>query len=245
MPATLPDPSLRPSSCGSTHSRTFSGTDVLLPVGITRASTWRARATFAAIVALFVIFPSSASADWHLTPFLGLTFKGDTTLVDLESATANTHWHFGGSVALVGSGPIGVEGLVVWTPGFFQQDNPPSVDGLPAPDVVNSRTLAIMGNVLLTTPRSWNEYGLRPFVSGGIGLLHSSAMDALELYPVDSNVWGYNVGGGAVGFLTDRTGLRFDLRYFSNLKPSDAPDVAIGRVHLTYWTASVGVVFRY
>jgi hypothetical protein len=210
------------------------------------------------LVLLFALWPSPASADWHLTPFLGLTFRGDTTLLDSENAASchpnevldrpvecTTHWHFGGSVALIGAGPIGVEGLVVWTPGFFQQDDPPSIDGLPPPDVVSSRTLALMGNVVVTTPRSWNEYGLRPFFSGGIGLLHASAKDALELQPVDTKLWGYNVGGGAVGFLTDRTGLRFDLRYFSNLRPSDDPDIALRRVHLSYWTASVGVVFRY
>jgi hypothetical protein len=56
---------------------------------------------------------------------------------------------------------------------------------------------------------------------------------------------GYNVGGGAVGFLTERTGLRFDLRYFSNLKPVDDPDIALGRVQLSYWLGSVGVVFRF
>ena len=41
-------------------------------------------------------------------------------------------------------------------------------------------------------------------------------------------------------------GLRFDLRYFSNLKPSDSDEgIAIGRVQLSYWTANAGVVFRY
>jgi hypothetical protein len=195
---------------------------------------------------LVLLVPGSARADWQLTPFLGLTFKGDTTLFDFETATGNTHWTFGGSVALVGSGPIGVEGLIVYTPGFFQQDNPPLIDGVVPPDIVSSRTLAIMGNVILTIPRSWNEYGLRPFVSGGIGMLSATAKDALDFLPVDTKLLGYNVGGGAVGFLTDRVGLRFDLRYFSNLKPSDDPElIATGRVHLSYWTGSVGVVFRY
>ena len=44
---------------------------------------------------------------------------------------------------------------------------------------------------------------------------------ALDVLPVEAKLLGYNVGGGAVGFLTERTGLRFDLRYFSNLKPTD------------------------
>ena len=89
-----------------------------------------------------------------------------------------------------------------------------------------------MGNVVLTTPRSWNEYGLRPFVSGGIGLLYAStsAAEAVDVLPVNARLLGYNVGGGAVGFLNERTGLRFDLRYFSNLRPTDDTENAIGRV---------------
>lgn len=195
---------------------------------------------------LLVCVPKTALAEWQLTPFLGLTFKGDTTLTDHEQATDKTHWTFGGSVALMGSGPVGAEGLVVYTPGFFQQDNPPAVDGVLPPDIIDSRTLAIMGNVVLTTPRSWNEYGLRPFVSGGIGLLHAATTEALALTPVNTNLLGYNIGGGAVGFLNDRVGLRFDLRYFSNLKPSDDPELSVtARVHLSYWTSSVGVVLKY
>ena len=112
-------------------------------------------------VLLFSV-PGTARAEWQITPFLGLTFKGDTTLTDHEQAAAKTHWTFGGSVALMGSGPVGAEGLVVYTPGFFQQDNPPLIgDGLVPPDIIESRTLAIMGNVVLTTPRSWNGE-LRP-----------------------------------------------------------------------------------
>ena len=142
--------------------------------------------------------PATARAEWQFTPFLGLTFKGDTTLIDHEQATNKVHWTLGGNVALMGGGPVGVEGLVVYTPGFFQQDNPPrGIDGEIPPDIVASRTLAIMGNVVLTTPRSWNEYGLRPFVSGGIGLLQATATDALEFTPVNTNLLGYNVGGGA------------------------------------------------
>jgi hypothetical protein len=187
-----------------------------------------------------------AAADWQLTPFLGITFHGQTTLIDNESAVGKAHWHFGGAVGFVGSGIIGAEGLIVYTPGFFQQDNPPAIGGVPPPDVVESRALAIMGNVILTTPRRWNEYGLRPFFSGGIGLLRASAKDSFDIQPVSANLLGYNIGGGAVGFLTERAGLRFDLRYFSNLKPSDSDEgIAIGRVQLSYWTASAGVVFKY
>lgn len=204
----------------------------------------RTRLRVLALVGVLVgSVPGTAHADWLLAPFVGLTFKGDTTLLDHDQATSKVHWSLGGAVTLLGAGPLGVEGLVVYTPGFFQQDNPPIVDGL----IVDSRALALMGNVVLTTPGSWNEYGLRPFISGGIGLLYASASaaDAINVLPVNAQLLGYNVGGGAVGFLTERTGLRFDLRYFSNLRPTDDTENAIGRVHLSYWTGSVGVVFRF
>jgi hypothetical protein len=199
-----------------------------------------------AVGVLIAASPARAAADWHLTPLLGLTFQGETTLLDSESAVGKAHWHFGGAVTVVGSGVIGAEALIVYTPGFFQQDSPPAIGGVPAPDVIASRSLAIMGNALMTTPTRWNEYGLRPFVSGGIGLLRASAKDSFDILPVSTNLLGYNIGGGAVGFLTERAGLRFDLRYFSNLKPSDSDEgIAIGRVQLSYWTASAGVVFKY
>jgi len=186
--------------------------------------------------------PASAAADWQVAPFLGLTFQGETTLLDNESAVGKLDWSFGAAVSLLGAGPIGAEGLVVYTPGFFQQDNPPA----DRPDVVESRALAIMGNVVLTTPRKWTEYGLRPFVSGGIGLLRASSDDQFGVFPVRANLLGYNIGGGAVGFVTERAGLRFDLRYFSNLKRSESDEgISLGRVQLNYWNASVGVVFTY
>ena len=208
----------------------------------------RRRVRALALAAVLVgCVPATARADWQLTPFLGLTFKGDTTLLDHEEATGKVHWSLGGAVTLLGAGPVGVEGLVLYTPGFFQQDNPPVIDGVVRPDIVESRTLALMGNVVLTTPRDWNEYGLRPFISGGIGLLYASASatDVLDFLPVKAQLLGYNIGGGAVGSLTTRTGLRFDLRYFSNLKPTDDTENAIGRVHLSHWTGSVGVFFRF
>ena len=55
---------------------------------------------------------------------------------------------------------------------------------------------------------------------------------------------GFNVGGGAIGFLTKRTGVRFDLRYSSTLRGTDQGLMAIGPARLHYLSASVGVVMR-
>jgi hypothetical protein len=205
----------------------------------------RAAIRVATVLGILVLsVPAPASAEWHLTPLLGLTFQGETTIFDPQNAVGNLHWNFGGALTLLGAGPLGVEALVVYTPSFFQADQDEGDDVPPVP-ITGSRSVVVMGNVVLAAPRSWNEYGLRPFVSGGLGLLHASASDARELLPVQTNLLAYNIGGGAVGFLTARTGLRFDLRYFRNLKDSDDPDIAIDPVQLSYWTASIGVVFRY
>jgi len=50
-----------------------------------------------------------------------------------------------------------------------------------------------------------------------------------------------------VGFLTNRTGLRFDLRYYRHLKPvaAESEGESFGDIELSYWTATIGVVFRF
>jgi hypothetical protein len=193
---------------------------------------------------ILMLMPATVAADWSIAPFLGRTFHGQTTLIDHEGGAEKGHWHFGAATTFSGSGPVAAEGLVTYTPRFFQTE-----DTTASVNIVKSRALAIMGNAVLTMPQRRGNYGLRPFFSGGIGVLHASATDFSGLTPVSVMLPGYNLGGGAVGFFTDRAGMRFDLRYFGTLKekelkPGEEP-ISIGPANLSYWTASVGVVFRY
>jgi hypothetical protein len=191
-----------------------------------------------------------ARAEWQFTPFIGYTFKASTTIVDFDLdenqvATDDTRVNFGGAVRLVGEWPIGVEAYFVHTPGFFDTQT----FNITAPRIIESRTYALMGNVVLTTPLSWNRYGLRPSLSGGIGLMHASATDQLQILPYRLNLLGMNIGGGAVGFLSDHVGVRFDLRYFRNIKgiPLEELDlgITVGQpVRLRYWTIDFGVVIK-
>jgi hypothetical protein len=209
----------------------------------------RTRSTRLALASLIVFLLSSAPAraEWQFTPFIGYTFSGSTTLWDPFSAADDTQWNFGGAVTLLGEGPLGVEGYFVRTPSFFQgQEGLFAVPG--GPTITESRSYAIAGNIVLATPRSWNRYGLRPFVSGGLGWMHASHDERLA---ARVNLLGMNVGGGAVGYLTNRVGLRFDLRYFRNVRgvPDDnrdlAPTTAGAPVRIRYWTTAIGVVIRY
>jgi hypothetical protein len=197
-----------------------------------------------ALTGLMAALPLPASAEWHLTPLVGFTFKGGTSIVDTEAAAAERHWLLGGSVTLIGEGPIGVESVFLYVPGFFERDE---ADVPAATGPVASRSLAWMGNVVLATPRSFNEYGLRPFLSGGLGVLNAKVDYTLAFpLPVHENLVAFNVGGGATGFFTDRVGVRFDVRYFRSLADEELSDlpISIGTVRLRYWTASIGVVFR-
>lgn len=197
------------------------------------------------------ITPGEAVAEWQFAPFVGFTFAGDTNINFVEDGPPDRHWLLGGSARLVGAGPIGLESLFLYVPGFFEPRDTEPVFADQAPiTIIESRTFALMGNVVLTTPRAWNEYGLRPYVSGGMGLLGVYALDQNNLFPARGNLLGYNVGGGAVGFLTDRVGVRFDLRYISTTphgreSSEDILTVDSERVRLHYWTATVGVVFKY
>lgn len=196
---------------------------------------------------LLVILPARASAEWQFAPFVGRTFNAATTLIELEpGATEEAHWNFGGAVTLIGDSPLGVEGYFVRTPGFFQSS---ASQCNISTCIRSSRTYAFMGNVVLATPRHWNRYGLRPFISGGIGLLHASREIAPDPLPLDLNLLGMNLGGGAVGFLTDRVGVRFDLRYFRKIQGPDESElevpISFGPIRLRYWTASIGAVIKY
>jgi len=198
---------------------------------------WRA---VAACCLVLLVCPRPAAAEWHITPTFGMTFAGKTTLQDFEHATDKIHPVFGIGGTYLTSGIFGFEALAIITPHFFETG---SLDL-----IKTSRATALMGNVMVTVPRKWAEYSLRPFVSGGFGLLRTSQVDPNAKLGVTSNIAGFNIGGGAVGYFSKRTGVRFDFRYYSNLHGGDqlAPDgaVAIGDVQLRYMTLTVGLVFR-
>jgi hypothetical protein len=194
----------------------------------------RALVLFCAFV---LVAPRAVTAEWHFTPLVGLTFKGQTSGVrDWDKATTRIHKQFGGAVTVISAGTIGFEGLFVDTPRFFKGDKVELVD--------ESGLNALMGNLVVTAPRRWTEYTLRPFFSGGFGLMRVVDVDKGRVAPVRANLAGFDIGGGAIGFFTKRTGIRFDVRYFRTLRPVEETQISINSVRVRYMTASVGVVFR-
>jgi hypothetical protein len=196
-----------------------------------------------ALLFLLALAPAApASAEWHIVPLVGLTLKGSTNAPLVTDTTepggsVGTHPNFGGSLALLGAGVLGVEAIGVFTPNFKAD-----VDLVNA-NVQSSRSLALMGNVILTTPRRWTEYSLRPYMSGGFGLLRLSIVDTGGALGSTTNTSGFDIGGGAIGFFTKHTGVRFDFRYYHRLG-GDSQPIATDTPQMSFMTLSAGVVFR-
>jgi len=186
--------------------------------------------------------PVQAHADWLFSPFLGRTFAGTTALPDLEEGTASAQTIYGGSVGWWTPGVLGVEADFAYVPGFFEPD---SASGL----VVGSNVVTFGLDLVVATPVSVTRESLRPYLVGGIGWMHASIDESLNLFPEffgrAQNSIGMNVGGGAVGFLTQRTGVRFEVRQFRSLERDVNPFTTGERTALlSFWRATVGVVIR-
>jgi hypothetical protein len=180
---------------------------------------------------------SYARADFLITPFVGSVFGGRTTLLDLDTgAAAARHWTFGGSAAWLSDQVLGVEADFATVPGFFQNS---SGTGL----ITGSRVTTLTGNVLAAVPLSVTRESLRPYVIGGLGLMHATADDLIGLN--ESGDWlGLHVGGGAIGLITERAGVRFDLRHCRALS-RDSTLRGERASKLSFWRASIGVTLRY
>ena len=191
--------------------------------------------------------PAKASADWLLTPWVGLNFGGSAifndAIGDLEDEFEK-RTSFGASLAYMGAGIIGFEVDFGYAPNFFE-----STEGDGDFDYGDNNVTTLMANVILGIPIGGQTgLGIRPYVAGGVGIIKSKLDGGNQLVAeLDSNDLGFNVGGGVSGFFTDNIGIRGDIRYFRQMSESDDDDdildVRVG--DLRFWRGSVGVVFRF
>ena len=188
-------------------------------------------------LALLLLRPALASAEWQFKPFLGVTFGGDTTLVDLEHAAGHPKLAFGISSVLLGE-VIGIEGDVGHTPSFFHYGDQHLV--------LQSSVTTLTGNMIIALPRHLTEYTLRPYFVGGAGLLLARSDDVLGALHVASNLPAVDIGGGVTGFLTDRIGLSWDVRHFHSIHgKGEERGLSFGVERLSFWRANMALAIRY
>jgi len=189
---------------------------------------------------LLAVIPGPVSAQPVLIqPFVGISFGGDTNILDLDEATELPKITWGGTVTVVGRGVLGVEGDFSFIPSFFERDTDAEL-------VADSSVVTLMGNVVLALPLSVTGQSLRPYFSGGGGLMRTRIKDLADIFSSERNLVGINLGGGAIGFFSERVGVRWDVRYFKSVsEPGDTEDVLFGSANLSFWRANMAIVIKY
>ena len=102
-----------------------------------------------------------------------------------------------------------------------------------------------MANLILGAPIG-GAAGVRPYVSGGAGLIRSRVADVDEFFDVDDNSFGVNVGAGVMGFVRENFGIRGDVRYFRGVQDAELGsgiDLDLGA--FDFWRGTFGVTFRF
>jgi hypothetical protein len=171
--------------------------------------------------------PAQAQAEGFFTPFAGVNFGNQPVEGNPGS--------FGFSTGYMGAGVIGGEFDFGYSPDIFDE-------------AVDNYALTFMGNMIIGIPIGGTSGGgVRPYVTGGGGLIRTRHDGFANISGVTTNDFGFNVGGGLMGFFSDHVGLRGELRYFRNLtsdlNDSDN-DLELGLGDVDFWRATLGLIVR-
>ena len=181
--------------------------------------------------------PATAHADWLITPFLGTSFASRTTFLIFDER-AERKLTLGASVSLLGDGLFGLEAEVAHTPHFFEGNDPLGL-------VLTSRVTTASGSVIVAAPLALTRESLRPYLVVGLGLMQARGKHAADIFPIDEDLPAVNIGAGAIGFVTERTGLRFDVRHFRAITGGGDLRARTDASRLSFWRATAGVTIRY
>ena len=201
----------------------------------------------ALVLTAFAAAPAKASADWLFTPFIGMNWGGSAgfnqTGTDFEDEFERKV-NFGAQLSWMGAGALGFEVDFGYAPNFFENTAGEN-------DFVfgDSNVTTLMANLKVGAPIGGQTGGgIRPYASGGLGIIKSRIDDVDDLFEVNSTNWGVNVGGGVAGFFSDNIGLQGEVRYFRSLKDTEADpedDFDLGLGSFSFWRGTVGLVFRF
>ena len=136
--------------------------------------------------------------------------------------------------------PVGLELDLVYAPSFF---------GNAGPYGDNSVT-TLMGNVMLAPGasgrsgfRSRGRSTVRPYFSGGIGVMHEVVTTPAHVGNTDL---GLNAGVGVIAIPRRSIGVRADVRYFRDLvdnQSGNRTNIDFGSFH--FWRASLGLILAF
>ena len=190
----------------------------------------KALQTFLLVAAVGFVATAQARAEGYVTPWVGANWGSDLT---------NGRAAFGVTAGGMGDGIFGGEVNFGYSPSFFGTQN----------DFGHNTVIDLMGNVIVGIPIGGRHVAaVKPFVTAGVGLLRTQ-IDGGTLANVSSsnNMWGWNAGGGVMGYFNEHVGLRGDVRYlrgFEDLATGNNVIDLNGNNQLHFWRISGGIVLR-
>jgi hypothetical protein len=196
------------------------------------ALSGRVSAAFAA--GILLMSTRASAGERQIRPYAGATFAGATPSFNPESAAGKLHPTIGIGAVFLGE-LFGADIDVADVPGFLESGD--------SHLVLHSRVTTICGNVVLAAPRRLTEYSLRPYVVAGGGMMRIRQTTSLGVFDVSTVTPAFDVGVGAVAFVTNRAGVAWDVRRFQSFR--DEKVRTVGEGHLSFWRATMAVVIRY
>ena len=184
----------------------------------------------AALAAILVCGAArAASAESYISPFLGYNFGGDAGCPEISNCE-NKSLNWGVAFGSIGS-VFGTEAEISYAPNFFGE--------IPG---TSSNVFTFMGNFMLAP-----KFGvLQPYGVIGLGLIKTHAEVSLGgLLEADNNHFGWDIGGGAIGYFGRHVGIRGDIRYFHAFQDLELLGIPIADAKLDFGRASAGVLIRF
>ena len=189
----------------------------------------------AALAAGILLMGTRASAgERQIRPYVGATFAGATPSFNPEEAAGKPHPTIGIGAVFLGE-LFGVDIDVADVPGFLESGDNHLV--------LHSRVTTLCGNVVLAAPHRLTEYSLRPYVVAGGGMMRIRQTTSLGVFDLSTVTPAFDIGVGAVAFVTNRAGVSWDVRRFQSFRDDEVRTVGDG--HLSFWRATMAVVIRY
>lgn len=187
---------------------------------------------------LVALAPTLAWADGYIVPFVGANFGGNVGRPLSEAARDRNRATFGVGLGAMGGGVFGIELDLAYTPDFYAKDSP---------TLTKNNMLTVMPALILGVPIGGQRgVGIRPYALAGAGLIRRD-VDFGNLSTLSQNDFGYTLGFGVMGFMSDHVGLRGDVRYFRNFQVDEfsLAGVDFEKGTFNFGRASVGVLFRF
>lgn len=187
----------------------------------------------ASMVLLIVASAGPARAQAYFAPYLGYDFGGDAgQCPSLLTDCTEKKGGYGVTFGVLAGGIFGIEEDIGYAPNFFGES---SAYG-------DNSVLSAMTNLVVGIPIS----GVRPFVSGGLGLMRTHVPLSLSSPSTgqSENTWAYDIGGGVMFFLPHHLGFRGDYRYFKSLQAVSLLGFEIENPKLSFSRVSVALVLH-